>query len=189
MADTKRPAFEIKETGMTVKDRPLGEGLFLCDGEDDIPAGAWLTSLTFYGEFVLASHLDTKFPGGCPGYPGTFLLQKPLEQYAMVIDPRCPAAKINDPRGTIESHHALYIIFTPHSGTDESVNVEVSQDEMPATLYMTGKLHQLLAIRTVKKIKKGEQIFMDYGDVFWKKTKYDDNGLSCSFAQKLQRTM
>ena len=174
---------------MTVKDHPLGEGLFLCDGVEDIPAGVWLTTLNFYGEFVLASHLDTKFPDGCPGYPGTFLLQKPLEQYAMVIDPRCPAAKINDPRGTIESHNALYIIFTPHSGTGDSVNVEVSQNEMPATLYMTGTLHHLLAIRTVKKIKKGEQIFMDYGDVFWKKTKYDDNGLSCSFAQKLQRTM
>ena len=36
---------------------------------------------------------------------------------------------------------------------------------------------------------KGDQLFMDYGDVFWKKTKYDDNGLSCSFTQKLQRTM
>jgi 16S rRNA G966 N2-methylase RsmD len=118
--------FEIKDTGMTVKDHPIGDGVFLCLGESDIPPGTTLPSLSFYGEFVVASFLDSMYPDGVPGYPGVFLLQKPFTQYALVIDYRCPAAKINDPRGsflippcrviTYSARHRAHLQRGGHSG-------------------------------------------------------------------------
>jgi 16S rRNA G966 N2-methylase RsmD len=99
--------FEIKDTAIIVQDRPMGQGLFLRTGEATIPAGTILPSLSFYGKFVLASYLDALFPDGIPGWPGCFLMSKPLQQYALLVDERCPAAKINDPHST--SHYTFCV--------------------------------------------------------------------------------
>ena len=99
--------FEIKDTAIIVQDRPMGQGLFLRTGEAAIPAGTILPSLSFYGKFVLASYLDALFPDGIPGWPGCFLMSKPLQQYALLVDERCPAAKINDPHST--SHYTFCV--------------------------------------------------------------------------------
>ncbi len=56
------------------------------------------------------------------------------------------------------------------------VNVEVVQDDLPATLNMTGNLHNLLGLRTTTIIKPGDQLWLFYGPVFWAKTKRDEHG-------------
>jgi 16S rRNA G966 N2-methylase RsmD len=104
--------FEIKETDIFVDDYPIGQGLFLRAGEDSIPPGTIIPCLSFFGRFVMASALDMLFPNGIPGWPGCFLMQKPLQQYALLVDERCPAAKINDPHRT--AHNAL-VSNPPHS--------------------------------------------------------------------------
>ena len=91
--------FEIKETQMIANGFPLGEGLFLRGDAQPLEAGTDLPDLYFFGDFVETSQLDALFPEGVPGYPGVFELRHPVSEYSLVVDKRCPAAKINDARG------------------------------------------------------------------------------------------
>ena len=91
--------FEIKETQLAANGLPMGEGLFLRSEAQPIESGTELPDLYFFGAFVETSQLDSMFPEGVPGYPGVFELSHPVAEYSMVVDKRCPAAKINDARG------------------------------------------------------------------------------------------
>ena len=91
--------FEIKDTQLTADGLPLGEGLFLRDDAMPIELGTELQDLYFFGTFVETSQLDSLYPDGVPGYPGVFELSHPVSEYCLVVDKRCPGAKINDARG------------------------------------------------------------------------------------------
>lgn len=92
--------FEIKETNLMVEGVAMGEGLFLREDESRIDANTEIPELYFFGKFVASSALDSMFPDGVPGFPGVFDLREPIAAYSMVISDHCPAAKINDARGT-----------------------------------------------------------------------------------------
>jgi hypothetical protein len=68
------------------------------------------------------------------------------------------------------------IIFV---GTGFEVNVQVVQDEHPATLNLAGHMHGLLTLRVVKPITAGQQVFCDYGPQFWGSTTVDAKGSHC----------
>ena len=68
------------------------------------------------------------------------------------------------------------IIFV---GTSFDVNVQVVQDEHPATLNLAGHMHGLLTLRVVKSITAGQQVFCDYGPDFWGSTTVDARGSLC----------
>jgi hypothetical protein len=99
--------FEVKPTdkkgtlGMS-----MGDGFFLREDADPIPANTFLTSVNFYGTFVLTSQLDTLYPGGTP-QPGVFALRGC--DYSLIVSDACPAGKINDCKGT----HQRFV-YTTH---------------------------------------------------------------------------
>jgi hypothetical protein len=92
--------FEIKESQITANGLQMGEGLFLRGDVSPIEAGTDLPELYFFGTFVESSQLETLYPDGVPGYPGVFSLRAPVADYCLVLDERCPGAKINDARGS-----------------------------------------------------------------------------------------
>ena len=92
--------FEIKESQVTANGLQMGEGLFLRENAVPIEAGTEVPELYFFGTFVEFSQLDGMYPDGVPGYPGVFQLRPPVAEYSLVLDERCPAAKINDARGS-----------------------------------------------------------------------------------------
>ena len=99
--------FEVKPTdkkgtlGMS-----MGDGFFLREDADPIAANTFLTSVNFYGTFVLTSQLDTLYPEGTP-QPGVFALRGC--DYSLIVSDACPAGKINDCRGT----HQRFV-YTTH---------------------------------------------------------------------------
>jgi 16S rRNA G966 N2-methylase RsmD len=92
--------FEIRETQMSANGLQMGEGLFLRGDVASIEVGTEVPELYFFGAFVESSQLETIYPDGVPGYPGVFSLRAPVAEYSLVLDERCPAAKINDARGS-----------------------------------------------------------------------------------------
>jgi hypothetical protein len=52
-------------------------------------------------------------------------------------------------------------------GTGSPVNVQVVQDEHPATLYISGQLTALLTVRAVSEILAGQQLLCEYGPLYW----------------------
>jgi 16S rRNA G966 N2-methylase RsmD len=166
--------FEIKATGLTVNGLEMGEGLYLKDDATPIEAGEELPELYFFGQFVAASALDAIYTDGVPGYPGVFELRAPVADYCLIIDERCPAAKINDARGPTQ----LSFTFSRMKlvGTQFTNNVVCHQSDVPATLHMQQKLFGLLVLRTTHKILPGEQVWLSYGHRFWKETKSTAKG-------------
>ncbi len=63
-------------------------------------------------------------------------------------------------------------------GTGSPVNVQVVQDEHPATLFMTGQLPALLTIRAVVEILGGQQLFCEYGPLYWGSNVVNAQGVS-----------
>ena len=61
----------------------------------------------------------------------------------------------------------LNIYIHTYIGTGSPVNVQVVQDEHPATLYMTGQLTALLTVRAVSEILGGQQLLCEYGPLYW----------------------
>ena len=65
----------------------------------------------------------------------------------------------------------IYIILNIYThiyiGTGSPVNVQVVQDEHPATLFMTGLVPALLTVRAVVEILAGQQLFCEYGPLYW----------------------
>jgi 16S rRNA G966 N2-methylase RsmD len=90
---------EIKPTGLTIDGVDMGDGLFVRNGAGTLKAGLVIPGLHFYGTFIPTSQLGTRYEDGIPGFPGVFLMTKPLEDWCLVLDQRCPGAKINDARG------------------------------------------------------------------------------------------
>lgn len=99
VAPATETMFVIKETNLAANGAPMGEGIFLKVDAAPIEAGTDITSIYFFGAFMDSKSLEAKFPDGVPGYPGVFHLCAPFENYNLVLDERCPGAKINDPKG------------------------------------------------------------------------------------------
>ena len=113
---------EIKDSGIVVSGTHLGEGLFLRSTAATIAKGTPLQYLYFFGNFQLRCVVEQVFgQDGIPGlridgarmyslphtgFPGAFALPKPFSTTLLMIDARCPAAKINDARGTTPARHA-----------------------------------------------------------------------------------
>ena len=94
---------EIKPTGLTIDGVDMGEGLYVRKDAGTLKAGSVIPGLHFYGTFIPTSQLGNRYEGGIPGFPGVFLMSKPLEDWCLILDQRCPGAKINDARG-IHAH-------------------------------------------------------------------------------------
>lgn len=100
-ADDKSPwPLEILDTGMSSAGLDMGQGLFLRKDAPAIVKGTYIAGISFFGNFLPTSQLATRFPDGCPGFPGVFVLSEPLQEYCLVMDARCPGAKLNDAHGT-----------------------------------------------------------------------------------------
>ncbi len=87
-----------------------------------------------------------------PPIPGVFALRNAYEGTIIVIDPRCPARFVNDAKGT-----------------DYENNVHFTMNNSPRDLHFDGTkgLQMLLQAQATRPIAAGEQLFMDYGELFW----------------------
>ena len=152
ISDVDEVRFEIKDTDVAgVAQELLGQGLFLKQGCPALNPGEQLHDVTMWGKFVLTKELDTMFPGGVPGFPGAFQLQGDLEGFTILLSELCPGAKVNDARGTTHKN-----------------NVKCAQSEKPLQLQQRSMLHRLLTLEVTARIEPGEQLFLDYGSLFWK---------------------
>ena len=186
---------EIIPTNVSIDGVDLGDGLFLRKDASPLLKGSFISNLHFYGHFIPTSQLGTHFENGVPGYPGVFLLSKPLNEWCLVLDKRCPGAKINDARGyqhiytqiiyinkvdiklMLQPIFDIVLIFSGVSGTAWKNNVKVWQDEHAATLHATGLLHTLLTLQVIEDIQPGAPVLFDYGDAFWSETTVDAQGV------------
>ena len=90
---------EIKATNLIINGVDMGEGLYVRKDAGTLKAGSFIPGLHFYGTFIPTSQLSNRFEAGIPGFPGVFLMSKPLDDWCLILDQRCPGAKINDARG------------------------------------------------------------------------------------------
>ena len=85
--------------------------------------------------------------------PGVYALQKPYEELVCAIASNCPARFVNDARGV----------------RNATANIRFVQHNNPRELYYDHKkgLHLLLQAEAIRDIEAGEQLFDNYGDLFW----------------------
>ena len=109
ISNSGEPCFEILPTGVSIEGVDLGEGLFLRKEAPTLLKGQVIPDLYFYGQFLPSTQLGAHFEDGVPGFPGVFMLSKPLDEWCLVLDRRCPGAKINDARGNQNIYIYIYI--------------------------------------------------------------------------------
>jgi len=89
--------------------------------------------------------------GTFPGIPGVFALRTPYENIVLMLDERCPARYVNDARGV----------------TGAKYNIHFVQHASPRDLFYEKELHLLMQAQVTADIAPGEQLFLDYGELFW----------------------
>ena len=118
---------------------------------DMLPLLVWgdFTTEEKFIEQAKAKGLPTEFPP----IPGAFALHTPYEKTVCMIAENCPARFVNDARGV----------------TSASANIQFLQHIDPRDLchdYSKG-LHLFLQGQAVRDIEAGQQLFLDYGNMFW----------------------
>ena len=136
--------------------KPLGDGVFVAGSTPNkvVYRNGDLLPIFFWGRIRdFESYMSTQGNRGQPGFPGMFALKAPYFGLVLLIDERCPGAKINDFRKT-----------------GNTFNIFVQQNSNPRSLFRThvaAGRHQFLQVTAASDIHEGDQLLMDYGSKFW----------------------
>ena len=144
--------FEIKTSKtITKKNIPLGKGVFLKSTSSPLPVHTPLP-IFMWGNFIFLDNMNT-LPAEQLLSPGVYALTKPYNHMCLVIDNRCPAGKINDARGTKFTNN---IVFR-------------QSQEVRALFYSNAPMPQtFIQAYTIADIEPEDELFMDYGEQWWK---------------------
>ena len=118
---------------------------------DKLPLLVWGTFITEqkFKEDAILNGTSQEYPTS----PGVYALSSPYEETACIVADNCPARYVNDAKGVPEA----------------STNIQFLQHPNPRELYYDARkgLHLFLQAQATRDIKEGEQLFIDYGDLFW----------------------